>query len=435
MLSLTQNIENISKLLWSKMKTTNKSRVAGALQCINKRELSLLHLCAQAGQKDLLLEIARDIPKDEVLDILLKKTPEGRTILDMCSNKEDQSTQLDQETVSELLLQHIIPSYGGGHPDYKELTYSDKQGKNLLHSWATTDFYKPIDILLQTLPEKSFQQMLFKKTNKTNSRPMMISALHGNKLSLELMFLHYIYIKRNWSIEERKKYDGEILHHKNSFGNTLLALVLQQTGRLEVPRAILLEMEKQFHDINKEDQIRQKDTEKNKKDLANCLKKHLKPSVEVQNALYNVENSLSKNKFRKGLIWFNVILMSLVIPIFLLFLDFITDLFLVKTYKGENCNKLNETYMICIANRQPPTATELEVKENITNPTCNVDAIREMPFLCSPLHLNKSSRFNYSLAFLISPWVFYWIEYCQSDYWADLSEVNKTFFLNNLHTG
>ena len=251
---------------------------------------------------------------------------------------------------------------------------------------------------------------------------MMFSALHGNKMSLELMFLHYTYIKRNWSIEDKKKYDGEILHHKNSFGNTLLALVLQQTGRLEVPRAILLEMEKQFHDINEEDKIEQKDTEKYKKDLTSCMKKHLKPSVEVPNALYNVENSLSKNKFRKGLIWCNVILMSLVIPVFLLFLDFITDLLLVKTYKGKNYSKLSESYMNCIASRQPPTATDLEVTENMTNSTCNTS---EMPFLCSPLHLNKSSRFNYSLAFIISPWVFYWIEYCQSNYWADFSKGKK----------
>ena len=44
-------------------------------------------------------------------------------------------------------------------------------------------------------------------------------------------------------------------------------------------------------------------------------------------------------------------------------------------------------------------------------------------YVCIPLGLNMMSRYYYSLAFVLSPWLFYYIEYCQSKYWEKFKEV------------
>ena len=58
------------------------------------------------------------------------------------------------------------------------------------------------------------------------------------------------------------------------------------------------------------------------------------------------------------------------------------------------------------------------------NDMCEVKWSSTMPFVCIPLALNKYSRFNYSLAFVLSPWIFYHVEYGLSKYWADSVKVN-----------
>ena len=72
--------------------------------------------------------------------------------------------------------------------------------------------------------------------------------------------------------------------------------------------------------------------EEGKKKLTVCLQKHLKPSIEVQKALHEVDNSLQKSTCQKALIWIRVFFKSLLIPVALLVIDVAFDGLLVHKY-------------------------------------------------------------------------------------------------------
>ena len=153
-----------------------------------------------------------------------------------------------------------------------------------------------------------------------------------------------------------------------------------------------------------------------------CLKNHLKPSIEVQKALRDVDNSLQKSTFQKTTIWIKVFFKSLLIPVTLLILDMAFDGLLVHKYYDHEDSEFDEQYNLCI------NATVLNETATHSNDTfCEAKWSSTMRFVCIPLALDKFSRFNYSLAFIISPWIFYFIEHSLSKYWAESVEVKKYF--------
>ena len=276
----------------------------------------------------------------------------------------------------------------------------------------------------------------------------MISALHSNKKCLSI-FLHHIGLYQKCLYRDEI---GDILHHESNFGHTLLALVLQQGGGLGAAEHFLLDLEREHHldaakdkqeleaeedagnneserETEKEREANAKAKEKAKKEvkkegkrnLTACLQKHLTPSIEVQKALHELDNSLQKSTCQKAFIWIRVFFKSFLIPVALLVLDVAFDGLLVYKYHDHEESNLLDQYHMCkeaVINR---TSTQLH------NDTCEAEWSSTMPFVCIPLALDKYSRFNYSLAFVLSPWIFYHIEYGLSKYWTDSVKVN-TFF-------
>ena len=218
--------------------------------------------------------------------------------------------------------------------------------------------------------------------------------------------------------------------HEDKFGDNILALVLQQPGTLDAAKNILLDLEMKHHGVEAQDTTDGgKEAEEGKKDLTECLKKHLQPSVEVQKALNDIDNSLPKGPWKKAGILVRVLLKSFLVPVVLLFLDIFFDAILVDQYRDFEESELENQYNICRAHENEKGEIIERLGTNNTTyqgTVCERNLSSAQPFVCIPLALKGYPRFNYSLAFVISPWIFYWIEYCQSPYWEKSVEVGYT---------
>ena len=97
-------------------------------------------------------------------------------------------------------------------------------------------------------------------------------------------------------------------------------------------------------------------------------------------------------------------------------LDMLFDALLVHQYHSDDDSNYGAHFNICRGiNGSDFEQTNFTILEQRMSSA--------MPFVCSPLALNRFSRLNYSLVFVISPWFLYYIEYCQSDHWQESSQV------------
>ena len=72
-----------------------------------------------------------------------------------------------------------------------------------------------------------------------------------------------------------------------------------------------------------------------KKELTQCMRKHLKPSEEVQTASRYVDNSLKKKQTEMIFIWVSVFFQSLHLQVAMLLLDALPDMMLVESYRHD----------------------------------------------------------------------------------------------------
>ena len=144
------------------------------------------------------------------------------------------------------------------------------------------------------------------------------------------------------------------------------------------------------------------------------MKKNLKPSVEVQMALSDVNDSLKKKKTKIVWIWIKVFLKTLLIPVILLLLDAFPDIALVESYRKDWID---------------PTSRTCDPKQDPTSRICGFDPCQNEslnasnPFVCFPNSLGDKPKFFYALVFVISPWFFYLFEYFHSDHCVNFQKV------------
>ena len=192
-------------------------------------------------------------------------------------------------------------------------------------------------------------------------------------------------------------------------------------------------MEKKFH---------ASDTDEGKVELKECFRRHLRPSRQVQNVLNDIKNSLPKSTVRTIATWVKVFFTSLLLPLALFFFDMIFDAVLVVNYHGDDTQdqyrfcRGNSTNRISVFSHQREETLQTESVYSPTSVTRCENKMEDMQFLCTPLALDNNSRFNYSMAFLISPWVFFFFEFFQSEEYEHLLEkVNfPLIFINYTDT-
>ena len=406
MSSLKQKMEAVSHMIWVVMLTRGQAKIDE----IGSQLSHILQLCAQNEENELLLKILQGIRAQnpqKVCELVLAKTGEENTLLATCR---------DEDALIRILKLLKIKAVE------EDFLRCDKKKRNVLNHWARSDFHEAIHHLQIHLSTDTFKKMLMQKSSNGNN-PIMVSALHGNKECLDI-FLHHICLYQKTFYKDDL---ADILHDEDNYGDTLLALVLEQPERLGSAKKILLDLEMKHHGANAKHannaSVEDKDAEKGKRELTECLRKHLKPSVEVQQALNDIDNALPKSNLKKAGIWVRVFLKSLLLPVLLLFLDVFFDAILVNQYSDFEDSNLEYQYNVC---RSHETGMGIEQTNQTVDQehVCETNLSSSRPFVCIPLALKANPRFNYSLAFVISPWIFYYIEYCQSEYWQKSAEVD-----------
>ena len=261
--------------IWDVMKSTSDEKIKEHFKNYDK---DILLTCATQGQNNVLIQIALMFEKS---DILLRKNEEDRTVFDLCNC---------QKTVHQLLER--LSTQTNMEDALKGIKDKNKE-KNILHHWAAKNFDDAIDFFRKKVSPSVFTDMLFEKS-ANGSTPMMVSALNGAQECLQI-FLFFLSLEmKEWEPAVKKERMDIILHEKNQYNNTLLSLVLKQTEILHVSKHLLLSWEKINHKESEEgtklaDQAQ-------RKAVTRCMKMHLKPSVEVQMALSDVNDSLEKKK-------------------------------------------------------------------------------------------------------------------------------------------
>ena len=404
MTSLKQEMTAVSQKIWDVMLSRGQERI----EEIGSQLSHILQLCARNKENKLLLEILKAIHTknpQKVHELVFARTGEEWTVLHMCK---------DEKTLIQILNLLDIKTVE------EEFLHCDNKKKNILNHWAKFDLHEAIDHLQIQMSAEAFKKMVVQRSSN-GKNPIMVSAFHSSKECLDT-FLHHICLYQKTLYKD--DLEG-ILHEEDKHGDTLLALVLQQPGQLDAAKNILLYLEMKFHGAETKHgnnvSAENKEAEKGKRELTECMRKHLKPSVEVQRALNDIDNSLPKSFFKKACICVRVFLKSFLLPVLLLFLDISFDAILVSKYSDYEDSNLDYQYRFC---RGLESFNEtIEGPEEFNKTIWEKNSLSNQSFVCIPLALEKYPRFNYSLVFVISPWIFYYIEYCQSDYWQNSTEV------------
>ena len=394
MSSLKQRMEPVSHKIWEVMLLRGQAKIEDIVSQLNH----ILQLCAQNEDNKLLLKILEGIHyqnPQKVCELVFARTTEGRTILDTCR---------DKDTLIQILKLLEIKTVE------EELLHCNNEEKNVLHHCARYDFHEAIFHLQIHLSAKTFKKMIMQRSSEGNNA-MMVSALHGNKRTLDILLRH-VWLQVSTSTLYKDPFIGEILHDENKLGETLLTLAFLQSENLQNANHSLLEMEKQYHGADRDSGILE---------LKACFRKHLRPSRDVQKVLTDIENSLPISSTIKILaIWIKLFFTSLLIPVALFFFDMFFDAVLVYKYHGDDDNQ----YRLCREYASGRLSNETVLPSNDAT-LCEESLILEMPFVCTPLALDNYSRFNYSLTFVISPWVLFFVEFCQSEYWQASRKVKS----------
>ena len=142
-------------------------------------------------------------------------------------------------------------------------------------------------------------------------------------------------------------------------------------------------------------------------------------------------------------IWIQSFLKAFLIPVGIMAMDVLFDIFLVREYYHTDqdcltaqwigCHSLSTFDTICGSNTterapQGDGMGFLCVPRNACNELNTSQAVQleDLNIFCIPLKLDASPRFLYSLGFIIWPWVYYVVEFFQSDVFQKMSQVSET---------
>ena len=383
----------------------------------DKGKENILFMCSSNGQNNLLTTIhdSKVVSKHTIQNAITQQNSNGQTALDVCR---------DEETILNILSNFDYSSH--------KLTSTDTKGKNIFHHYARKDFDRAIGLLLKKLSSTEAKDLILQEKSSNGSNVLMTAATHSSHKTLQLL-LNYLSLFPLFQADDK---DSEtvnmdrILHHRNAYGNTILSLVLQHKDDLQIPKIILLGMENDFHSKEGESD-----------DLACCFYKHLKPSGDVLRAIQEVEKTKEKGKGAIVGIWVQSFFKGFFIPVGIMATDILFDIFLVQRYyyliQDQDC--LTAQWSGC--HYLPPafdTSCGLNTTDQATqgngqgffcipNNACK-DFNMTVPMdkhnvFCIPLKLDARPRFFYSLGFIVWPWVYYFIEFLQSDVFAKMRKV------------
>ena len=375
---------------WNCMvKNGNMNDLLATITHTNEKGSNILHLCAEnTSRKEnessiLLREICThaNIPKTAIIKAL-NTDRKGKLPFYLCEHEDTCLALLDIMPLQLLQKQNI-----------------DGRKNNIMHICGSKKHF-PILIkkLGQRLPRNELQDLLFERNDNGNN-PMMACAIRdGHEILAQFLFM--IFLKGDNFTRDRI---DDLLHRKNKRNNTLLSLTLQHKGTTEIPLQLLLKMEKDHH-------------QNNLSEVNKCFKKHLRPSLEVWQALSEIEESYPKVKLQILIIWLTTFFFSMLWPTFWLSVDVGSDYYLLDEYHPDGYNSNTSSLFHC--------QTHFDKKCN--NSQLNLPNFED---ICKmPQKLPKSSRFYYLLSFILMPHFFYSLEFLQAvefhNMWNRITKVS-----------
>ena len=373
---------DVAAAIWDNMlQSRRNSETNTALTEINSKRKNILHTCSDNGMNTLLTKICLESGMDKgiIENALNQPNADGLTPLDGCK---------DEQTVLKIMDAELK----------LDTNRTDVRGNNVLHMYAKKNFQICLRKIMESMPnEKRTREILLHK-NINGNNPLMSCIFKNSDGSLNYLLGILLTMHPN---DENQKLIKKILHEQNTKGDTLLGLILHYQQGTMLSQSIALDLEKSCHTLieNKSQTM---------KDLTKCLRQHVHPSVEVLNAIKNVEDSYEKSTFQKVLILIKLFWSSFLMPLAIMISDMSFDMILLLGYA---CYLFMADDRICLTN-----AIDLcPMMSHLPNST-----VCESGFLKNiPNKLNGKPRFFYSLAFITLPWLFYGFEFCHSRHWTN----------------
>ena len=379
---------NITITIWENMiKSGRHSELNSILTCLNSNQKNIFHNCAENQRNDLLLIMCKDVHvKPDVLEMALnQENGDKHTPLDCCSN---------EDTI--LCIIDILPKFDTAHKDGK--------GNNVIHIFGKKNFKLVIQKIFMILSDQQEIIKLLMHKNDNGNNPLMSCTFKNSSDTLNLLLCTLFTFQGS---EQNHELVGSILHDQNTIGNTLLSLILHYQQSRALSKTLALQMEKNYHSVYDKKSL-------TLARLTKCLRDNVEPSVEVLNALKDVEDCYEKSKLGMIMVFITLFITLFLIPFLVMTFDITFDVLLLIEYYKDMDKEINST----------------EPCVGLNSSKINIIQANTEKLLKIPDELTGRPRFYYSLGFLFFPWIFYSIEFLHSSYYTHL--LKKVFILSRL---
>ena len=404
--------------IWSKMIDANHPKFVDIIKSNAVSDQNIFHQCATYHKYKLFRRIADNIwANDEFLAKAIKfslfqRRSDGRAPF---HTLKDESTIMSiLNTFSEFKDKEttIVKSFGESLEHF--IMEATEKNNNSLNIFAKKGFKRVIQWIMNFMKPSDIKDLLLHTNDVRNNAPMVCVVY--NQGEILKTFLMWLFSTQHCTKEEIY----EFLHQRNDYGETILSLVLQHENTMLVPQHLLLDKEREYHkEATKENTMFK---------LTSCLKKNDLRSGEVVTTIKRLDDS-HENHSRwdmfKMILY--IIATAFVVPIMIQGFDMWFDGWVVIRYgkllADEKKHKERLTRSLLQPEFEPPPPIHL----NETQPLCHIDDFKTL--LSYPEALSYWPIFNYSLSFIVIPWIFYLIEFFLSRYFK---EIKKEVIIDKL---
>ena len=405
--------------IWCKMINANHPKFVDIIKTNAVSDQNIFYQCATHHKYKLFRRIADNIwANDELLAKAIKFAlfqcrSDGRAPFHIL--KDEFTIMSILNTFSEFKNKEntIVKSFGESLEHFiKEPT---KKNNNSLNIFAKKGFKHVIEWIMNFMKPSDIKDLLLHTNNVRNNAPMVCVVY--NQGEILKTFLMWLFSTQHCTKEEIY----EFLHQRNTYGETILSLVLQHENTMLVPQYLLLDKEREYH--------KEETKEKTMFKLTSCLKKNDLRSGELVTTIKRVDDSHEKHsKWEVFKMILHIVATAFVVPIMIQGFDMWFDGWVVIRYGNllaeEEKNKERLTRSLLQHEFEQPEP----IHHNETQPLCHIEDFQTL--LSYPEALSYWPIFNYSLSFIVIPWIFYLIEFFLSRYFKEIkNEVcsSKTY--------
>ena len=120
------------------------------------------------------------------------------------------------------------------------ITWKTQKGNNSLNIFAKKGFNLVIDWIMNFMDPDILQTLLLDTNELKNNAPMVCVIYNRNQILTR--YLTWLFSTKHCT----KNQIDQFLHHRNVYGQSILSLVLQHENTMSVPKALLLDQEKEL---------------------------------------------------------------------------------------------------------------------------------------------------------------------------------------------